>query len=161
MQEVTNSIRNSNPYMQIDADEIEHFEKEIGLTLPSGYRNYLIEHNGGMPAKAYFSTQSDPKECLELVDLFSLGGGPEHQDLRECWCLAEEYDLGRFSEEVANYIVIGSGSGGGAVLLDCVNGDILFYEPDHPEPTLGKPISDYFEPVAETFDAFFAKLISQ
>ena len=43
------TITKSLPVGPTTEEQISKFEKHIGHRLPSGYRNFLLEHNGGKP----------------------------------------------------------------------------------------------------------------
>ncbi len=152
---------NSNPFGAINSADIDVFEREILAKLPQQYRTYLRDHNGGLPQNRYFNTEENPDVFHELRYLFSLNRGPDYRNLNECWNVASSYDLRRFSEELQNYILIGSTYGGSAVIMHLSSGRICFYEPDHLEPGEGQKIASYFENVADTFVEFIENLISE
>ena len=48
------NIQNPNPHGQLDEDRLVGFEETLGYSLPSDYRKYLLEFNGGLPENTFF-----------------------------------------------------------------------------------------------------------
>jgi hypothetical protein len=42
-------IKQSNPFGELTPDRLDRFEREHALHLPEDYRQFLLEHNGGIP----------------------------------------------------------------------------------------------------------------
>ena len=158
---MTNAIAVSNPFGAVNSEDIRIFEAEISKNLPCEYRNYLEHHNGGLPERNCFNTKKNPDEWLDLEKLYSLNGGPSYRNLNANWLFADSYDLRKYSEQLAHFIVIGTATGGAAVLLDVNSGQVLFYEPDHFDLAPEEKITSYLEPVADTFEQFIANMISE
>ena len=57
-------ITKSNRYGATSAEGIKEFEVEIGYSLPSDYRMFLLEHNGGFVEAA----DIDAEDNTEQID---------------------------------------------------------------------------------------------
>lgn len=71
-------IITSNPYGEISFDRLRTFEKLVGAPLPPDYRQYLIDHNGGMPKNTSFKIG---KENSRLHNMFGINDGPDFQNM--------------------------------------------------------------------------------
>jgi len=154
---MTNKIIQSNPFGAVTAADIQAFETEIELTLPEEYKAYFAAHNGGGFEKDHFSTKVNPEDYLVLEELFSLNCGSHYRNLNRRWKFSKTSDLQVFSEELASYVLIGSGTGVG-VLLNVESGQVSMYDPDHFAIETAAELVAMFEPIAETFSAFIAGL---
>lgn len=156
-----NKILDSNPYGPLKHKDLESFENRIGHRLPEDYRAYLLTHNGGKPEKFCFRTAENQEEFLNVTNLYSLGSVPQDHDLSERWDLAAEFDLKKFTTALGNYIVFGSATSGGALLLQLETGKVQFYDPDHEEPNNASDLTRKFETVAPNFELFISTLVSE
>jgi hypothetical protein len=53
------NILNPNPHGSCTEDQVIQFEKALGETLPSEYREFLVSFNGGSPEPAFFWIEED------------------------------------------------------------------------------------------------------
>jgi hypothetical protein len=69
-------VNDSNEFGSIVLDRLTNFEETIGSILPEIYREFIIEHNGGIPDKRDFTiSKSEGESGLHVV--FGLHNGPE------------------------------------------------------------------------------------
>jgi hypothetical protein len=61
-------MQSSGPALVID--DISRFEKEIGFALPRDYRDFLLEHNGGIPQPADFKVKIGSETLVDAVQAF-------------------------------------------------------------------------------------------
>jgi len=109
------------PNGAINEMNVEDFEKVIGFSLPTDYRDFLVEKNGGVFADALIKPEV-PGELL-IDCLFGLGL-PDQLSL-EFW--HDEFK----SEIPENSLIIGSDAGGGFLLLCTEVGSSPVYYYDH------------------------------
>lgn len=74
-------IENSGGYGLPDMQVLAAFEKELGVSLPDEYRQFLLEHNGGTPVPAGFRVAGEGMSSVE--NLYGLNDGPDYQQLQE------------------------------------------------------------------------------
>lgn len=104
-------------YSGVRGDEVMQFEAFIGYSLPSDYRDFIVECNGGIPACQFFPDAENP---IAVVDLLF----PINTDL-----ILEEIEAFPFCLE-KNLLPIGSG-GGDYLFLGLLDGCV--YHWDHEE----------------------------
>ena len=64
------TIEDSRPAGATSEAQIKAFEKHIGHGLPKGYREFLLEHNGGRPSPDAFTLKQKGARAQEdIVDL--------------------------------------------------------------------------------------------
>jgi hypothetical protein len=56
-------VKIQNPGRRLSNEEVQLFERRLGLGLPGSYRTFLLEYNGGQP-------------CPDCVDIPGLEGSP-------------------------------------------------------------------------------------
>lgn len=66
--------------------EVAAFEKDLGTTLPEGYRQFLLEHNGGRPEPDVIDIEGLPGGSADVQVFFGLGCSIESSNLD--WNLA-------------------------------------------------------------------------
>lgn len=159
MVERENPIRNSNPYLPIDDDDILAFERTLGCRLPEEYRQYLLDHNGSR-----FEREIIAEQGLGVHHLFSLYHGPDFQRLESNWCLSDYYDLKHLSGKLKRYLVFGDCSTGDLLLLNLVTGAVELFDHEAAGSRgffgfFGNPLRG-ISPLASGFDSFVNGLIS-
>lgn len=98
--------------------DVAEFERELGALLPSDYRSFLLEHNGGLPVPDAFPIQGFAEETEgELQVLFGVHRSPEASDLR--WNLRQSEDLLQHG-----LLPIGCNSGGDLICLSLFGDDV-------------------------------------
>lgn len=117
-------------------EEVREFERRHGVQLPSSYRSFLLETNGGAPTPSGVAG-------TDVQYLYSLLGSRDFIDL--------EYAQGSFSDIPALHIAIGSDPFGKPFLLDCASGAVLLMDSRRGE-------QDRMTPVAADFGGFLALL---
>ena len=71
-------MKNSQPFGVVDKECIASFELEIGMQLPSEYRDFILDHDGGTPELTKVILSSDPTipevdaEWTEVMRFYSL-----------------------------------------------------------------------------------------
>jgi len=78
---------------QITAEDLNEFEKEIGLTLPEDYRAHMLKYNGGLPS-SYYLYYGEPDDGILLSGFKSIKYGDslvEKQDYLPENCLSIGY----------------------------------------------------------------------
>lgn len=97
-------------YGNVKEEEIFKFEDEIGFKLPSDYKEFLINFNGGVPEVKYSAfTLNELQENIGLQVLYGLDL-EENLDLREWY---EEYE----GDLLDDCLIIGHGLGFGFIVL--------------------------------------------
>jgi hypothetical protein len=61
--------------------EVVAFEEELGTTLPEGYRQFLLEHNGGRPEPDVIDIEGLPGGSAEIQEFFGFGCSIESSNL--------------------------------------------------------------------------------
>jgi cell wall assembly regulator SMI1 len=132
----------TDSFKDITEKDIVNLEKHLGLTLPPAYRSFLLEHNGGEPTPASFTTQDG--EHGSRVRFFYGIATSKYYSLKT--------NTKVFSDRLpAGYIAIASDDAGNLVVLNSKPGspgDVLFF--DHETEDLA--------PIADTFDSFIEGL---
>lgn len=104
----------------IGESEILNFEKIIGKQLPTEYRTFLIESNGGRPKPNIFKTLGEEYES-DIQFLFGITTG--NYDLRE--------NFQRLKNIIPFEVIpIAIDSGGSPILLDLNSKEIYFFDLD-------------------------------
>ncbi len=75
------NILNPNPYGSCIEDQLIQFEKNLGETLPSGYRDFILSFNGGTPDPAFFWTREDDNNGTEISQFYGLYESPKGSSL--------------------------------------------------------------------------------
>lgn len=71
-------LKSNRPFGPIDENCLTNFESEIDAKLPTEYRNFLLEHDGGVPSLTKVILSSDPTipgvdaEWTEVMHLYSI-----------------------------------------------------------------------------------------
>lgn len=63
-------ILESNLFGKIDMDDLKDFEKSNSITFPSDYREFLIEHNGGVPEPNKIRLQYSSTDVQVLFGMY-------------------------------------------------------------------------------------------
>ena len=132
---------------------IEDFERERGLVLPGGYKQFLLTTNGGVPEKPAFPVVGHPNYSINVIRIF-LGIGVRWPTTE----LAYAYDL--YAGGIpANVIPIASDDLGSYVCLDLRDGKdrVAFWDHRHFWGTGEWRESDLYH-VADSFAEFLASL---
>ncbi len=69
-------FRNTNPYGPLSEERLQDFEKSLGAPLPTDYREFLKEHNGGEPTPSYFWIV-EGSDGSGVNHFYGLHNGPE------------------------------------------------------------------------------------
>ncbi len=130
--------------------DIAGLERDIGCTLPGGYREFLLKQNGGIPIPdGFFVQRGLGHELLEhaVHFFYALGPSAPHAEIRSVWKRFE----GRIPSEL---FPIGSDHFGNQICLGLCRthvGEVLFWdhELEHAPPTYQN-----IKPLALTFVEF-------
>jgi hypothetical protein len=133
-------------------------EKELGVTLPEGYRQFLLLHNGGCPKKNTYALLDSDREA-EIYCFYSIYDGENGANL-----FTEIY---RCRDDIpSEFIPIGYDGGGSQVCLGVrppyVN-QVYFWDfdkaPGWMDPNFGAPPTmEFMYPLASSFEEFINKL---
>jgi len=74
-------ILNSQEFGPASEEQIRALEHELGVHLPSDYRSFLLETNGGIPSPERFAVPGLGEE-MTVETFFGLHDGPTHTSLR-------------------------------------------------------------------------------
>lgn len=64
---MTDVIIHDSRVTLVEADLV-HFEQQLGFTLPSDYRAFLLRHNGGYPEPNYFPIANFPLDDYGILE---------------------------------------------------------------------------------------------
>ena len=131
-------FENSNKYGSVTEQRVSEFEREIGYTLPSDYRDYLLLHNGGTPSPYHFDFGDGDGSLVNNMN--GLHDGPSYSRLDH----ARNSYRGRIPDHL---LPIGYDPGGNEVCLGLCGehrGRVYFW--DHESGAL--------EEIAPSFTAF-------
>ena len=123
---MVNNIESKNPYGKIDMEVLNDFEKELNVSIPEEYRNYLIKFNGSDFEKCIVQLPGDIGDTT-VHHMFGIHAGPEYRQL------IENYN-DSFNLTSGNYIPICDDSFGNIFYLK-IKGENLgaIYFCDHKE----------------------------
>jgi hypothetical protein len=131
-------MTNSNP--PILESTLTKFENEIGVSLPSDYKEFLLQHNGGCPHPDYFPMQGPTPELSfgELQFLFSFSPG-DSLDLR--------WNLKTYRQRVPSDLLPIGCDPGGNLLCIAISGEqrgaMYFWDHGFETAVEGKKPPDY------------------
>jgi hypothetical protein len=74
------NILNPNLYSSCSEDKLVQFEKALGETLPSSYRDFILSFNGGTPDPAFFWIEKGV-EGTEINQFYGLYESPKGSSL--------------------------------------------------------------------------------
>lgn len=140
------------PSTSVGESAVQAFEARIGRSLPSAYRRFMVEINGGSkPVNEQFQITETGERSL-LAELYSLSEDGKGELLAEHHAMKDELPNGCLS--------IGHDIGGNKICL-MISGDesghILWF--DHEVRSLTSPIRrEDMKICAETFEGFVGKL---
>ncbi len=116
---------------KLTKDSLEHFEKKLGFSLPSDYKDFMLEDNGGTPEEDL---------AFSFIDVTT--NSTNNSDLREFFVLYEDEDNDNFDDILRIYnsmvseklippffLPIGDDSGGNPICMNLSEdeyGSILF-----------------------------------
>ena len=133
-------MRISNPEHPVTNQELDEFERTVGLALPKQYRAFLLRSNGGVPER----DAVDVPTCVTspragVFHFFALRAEHDYADLE--WNYRH-----RWNGIGANILPIASTAGAHQFCLDLASGRVLLHDPYLDEPEL--------HDVAPDFDTF-------
>lgn len=129
----------------LSAQALADFERRIGATLPTVYRDFLLSKNGGRPKRRVFEIPGQGEDNVRYI--FGLGMAHASMDL-EVWI---ERSADRFP---AGMLPIGSDSFGNLIVLQVdgeATGRVLFW--DH-EAEVSASLTE----ISRSFTDFLAEL---
>ncbi|HKP52978.1 MAG TPA: SMI1/KNR4 family protein [Chloroflexia bacterium] len=105
-------------------DEVLKLEKHLGISLPLGYRNYLLTYNGGRVEPCVFPIANCPRDTHGILSWFFGINGGEYYDLMD--------NVRTYSDRVpSNLLPIGEDPGGNLICLSVLGSDkgtVYFWE---------------------------------
>ncbi|WP_289055996.1 SMI1/KNR4 family protein [Carboxylicivirga marina] len=135
-------IIDSNRFGKLSKNDLTDFEAKLSISLPSDYRDFLIENNGGCPKP---STNKIPETDVQCI--YGIHEG-------DYWAnLIEHIDM--FKERIpSNTIPIANDSGGNLFLLSLrqdSKGEVWFWDHEEEAEESGH---EYFENITKAADSF-------
>lgn len=127
----------SDPGLPASEQSVQAFETADQVPLPSSYRRFLLETNGGKPSPSGIGG-------TDVKRLFSLNGERSFLDL--------EFAQGSFAPLPPAHIAIGRDPFGDAFVLDCRSGAVFRLDHERWED------EDCLSRLAPDFDSFLALL---
>jgi hypothetical protein len=152
-----NAVIQPNPFGSVDEVGVLAFEEVVGAPLPSEYRVYLLEFNGGKFEKRYFARAGGIDGRIH--NIYGLHAGPKYSRLAERWKLSECYDIGEAAPGVRDYVVFASTGTGDLLLLCLRNGAVFFLDHEFVEDDQEYGARFNAVPIATTFDEFVESLM--
>lgn len=137
---------------KIAANSVSDFETKLGANIPSGYKQFLLDYNGGIPILRRFSTIDGKIESL-VVRLSSFNSGDpnvvsDFSDLN-CQNLIPNDLLSIGTDPIGNRLLLGIGENN--------SGGVFYWSSD--EEDEGYYASyDFIKPVADSFEHFLEAL---
>jgi len=130
-------------------ESIVRLENDIGFRLPSDYRHFLADVNGGEPEPSGFTFETSDGPSDSAVRYFlTLDPNAKHYTIREF--------LRRYGDRIPKGVMpIACDSFGNLVLIDVgakASGSVYFW--DHEKESMEEPIWENISPVAPSFTAF-------
>ncbi len=143
-------IKNANPYGILTEERLIDFEKRLGTSLPSDYRNFVLQYNGGVPEPAGFWVKENSFGD-EVYLFYGLHNGP-------MW-FSIDFSIGDEQYGIPKgLIAIGEDGGGNFICLGIEEGnkgDIFFL--DHEIHPYDNPNSlDGITKLANSFSEFIS-----
>ena len=132
-------------------EQLNVVQTELGLSLPLGYRQFLLEHNGGYPDAGVFRL---PTGRREMVDRFLGVHDGEYDNLVKYHKIYRDrlpFDL----------MPIAHDPGGNLICIGVTgerNGRVFFWDHEEEAEENTLPTGQNVSPVANSFDAFWAML---
>jgi cell wall assembly regulator SMI1 len=138
----TNWIPIAEPGPRVTDDDVRRFEREFGYELPTDYRAFLLEVNGGYAPGSHcvFSLRKD--ETI-LNSLFSLDATDDRDDLATA---QKHYSPDAMLPE--GVLEIGYDDGGGRIVLPLAGphrGEVWYVDIENPRPTGSNPRVEWFD----------------
>jgi hypothetical protein len=141
----------------LSSQRIADIEKRLGVNLPSDYRAFMLEHNGGVPHPADFTFADEigPYTDGSVVEFYSIQEDEAERGLLTAYRMFCSGDP-RMPRDV---IPIASELVGNQICL-CVTGQragyVYFW--DHENECEGEPTYDNMHLLARSFTEFLARL---
>lgn len=143
-------ILDSNKFGKIDLNDIVEFESRNNIILPKDYKDFLFDHNGGIP-----SPNIEPNAKSDVRFIYGMVKEPYYASIFQA--------IDTFKNRIPSwYIPIANDSGGNLYLMSLFkdnHGLIAFWR--HEEETEGDA-DQYFDNmsiVANTFSEFINQLV--
>ncbi|MDD2694297.1 MAG: SMI1/KNR4 family protein [Anaerolineales bacterium] len=149
---MTIEIENARPYGLISEERLQAFEKQIGISLPQDYREFLKQCNGGTPKPNNFWISEEKYES-SVYQFYGLHSGPRWLSI-DCYISKERYGVPNGllpigDDGVGNLICIG---------ITAENFDDIFFI-DHEIHPYNEPDSlNGIYKIAESFTEFLSRL---
>ncbi len=136
-----------NHFPPVDAHAIEALEASLGATLPEDYRNFLLEHNGGLVEPDVFEVQGDPNVTKSSIQILHGIAPGDYFDINK--------QISIFENRIpSGTIPIGHDPSGNLLCLAVSGpraGTVYFWDHDLDNATF---------PLADSFSAFLSGLAS-
>lgn len=122
----------------VDPSEIARYEKQFAVRLPSSYKSFVAQYNGGRPSLKCFKTENDAERVIKSFLSFN------SQDRETIWKITEWN-----AEELQNqYVPFAIDPAGNLICFKMVDNSIAFIDLE----TLN------IEKASASFDQFLSEL---
>jgi hypothetical protein len=146
---------NPKPYGDLDETRLESLENILGQAIPSDYRRFLHQFNGGVPSPSFFWIE-EGIEGTGVHQFYGLHDGPRHLSI-DTYCGDQRYGIPQ------GFLAIADDGVGNTILLAITGedrGSIFFL--DHETHPYDMPDSmEGVTKIANSFLAFMALLTSE
>lgn len=142
-------ILNSQEFGPTSEEEVYALEQELEASLPSDYRSFLLEANGGIPFPESFAIPELGEE-MTIETFFGLHNGPVHVNLR--------HHISEWQALLPECLPIGYEQGGSPICLKIrgdSTGEVRLWDLQA-DKLLGKARPTTFYRLASSFREFLA-----
>ena len=138
----TSWIPIAEPGPRVNEDDVRRFERELGYDLPTDYRAFLLEVNGGYAPSSHCVFRLQRDETI-LNSLFSLNAADDRDDLATA---QKHYSPDAMLPQ--GVLEIGYDDGGGRIVLPLSGphrGEVWYVDIGNPRPTGSNPRVEWFD----------------
>lgn len=138
-----------SPLEKISREEIQAFEKKVGLSFPKDYEEFLVKYNGGVPSPASFDFY-DKSDASTISSFFAIT--KNNNDAENIDWILRVYN-GRLPKY---FLPIASDLGDNLILLDCSleNKGVFFWDHEEEADEDEEPTMDNMHYLSENFESF-------
>jgi cell wall assembly regulator SMI1 len=126
-----------DPFPPTNEAAIRQFEVQLNVDLPSTYRSFLLDYNGGRPLRAEFPITGDPLNPSGTINWFFGIHDGQHYDVRRAYSVYQ-------NRVPANFLPIAEDPGGNLICLSIAGNDYgVVYFWDHDYEALSDEVPGY------------------
>ena len=138
---------------KVSIEEIQSFEKKIGLIFPKDYKDFLVKYNGGAPSPASFDFY-DKSDASTIRSFFSIEKDNHNTE-------SINWTLKLYNGRLPKYFLpVASDLGDNLILLDCSleNKGVFFWDHEEEADEDEEPTMDNMHYLSENFENFLFSL---